>query len=185
MMMTENFREIAILIIFICIIIFIIASFKAGTYNQWMKYSKEEISTLKKARNDLINYKVKKIDKNKRGKLLYKGGWLFFLSNKGIRIYENCIRANFVFIRTGTFETRYFNDINKIHEVNCFFEKGDISWEELQLDTNDFKVCLIDFRYHPKEKIIAILQDRFGNQWHQLHNGIKGVSLVDLGHHHI
>jgi uncharacterized ubiquitin-like protein YukD len=172
------------IILIISITVFFLA-YNGGNYQSWMSYSKKEKKLLKEARKNLGLSHIKKYKHRERGKLLYKAHWYDIVGHRGLALYQNCIYSNFVFIRTGEFETREYDEINKITIVNVYFKKLDLSWQELQLDTNDYKVNMIDLRYHPKEKIIAILQERLEDRYFEIFGGIKGVEFTRHGHHHI
>ena len=183
-MTLNGFLILLIIMLYPISIILIIA--KGGNYQSWMSYSKAEKRALKNARRDLGEYNIKKYSNEERGTLYYKGRWWNISGHSGLSLYENCIRANFVFNRTGQYETRSYDEINRITQINSYIEGlFNTSWEMLQLDTVDYKTCLVDFRNHPKEKILDILQERFGHRWFEIYGGVKGMNAFDSGHHHI
>jgi hypothetical protein len=170
------------ILVFIFIIIIIL---KGPHRHAWPTYSEIEIRALKEARKNLGDYKIKKYKKGERGKILYQYGFNSSRYN-GLAIYENCLHADFYFVKYGYYEYIGYDDINKITLIS--YHKDNLTnslIEYLQLDTVDYKVHILEFDEHPKDHIIALLKERFGKRWNEIYSEeYKGIDYKILGKHH-
>ena len=104
------------------------------------------------------------------GRLLYKKN--MFNSHEGITIYRNGILAKFNVGCRIEYRFLQFKQINAIYPLikkfktkrRLFFMKK-IPWKELQIETDDFSVYLIDSRRHDFRKLIPIIMKSMGPQW--------------------
>jgi len=99
------------------------------------------------------------------------------VSHDGLAIYPTGMYAKFSLGRTGKYQFRRFEELSGIYPVvmeNPFTTQdsalmGLKSWKELQLETRDCQVFLIDSRRHDFDVVVPILKERLGGEWNRLY----------------
>ncbi len=154
-------------------------------YNSWMGIPKDVQKKIERAHKEYIRVhkELKKI--KPRGKLLYKK-WLF--SHSGVAIYSDGIYGKFCVGSKGKYKFKNFEIISAIYPVemeNPFTNKDSLllglkGWKELQIETKDYEVLLIDSRKHNFNTLIPILKKAMGSRWNEVYKEsevIKGNPL--------
>ena len=142
--------------------------------HSWMGISKVHQKKLKKAQKEyLLKYGVKR-EHEEIGYPLYKK---LLASHSGLAIYKEGIYAKFCLGSRGKYKFKKFDMFSGIFpvEIENPFTKTDSKWfglkfwKELQIETKDYEVFLIDSRKHEFNTVIPILREAMGSLWDELY----------------
>lgn len=164
--------------------LFVYSLLRFGSVNHtWAQFTKEELAELKRlhAQAALTAEKAKPA-----GNPLYKKG---MISHNGITVYPNGIYAKWCIGQSGKYRFVPFSSISAIYpaEMQNPFTTTDSawtglkSWKELQVETRDYMVYMIDSRAHDLQTLVPVLKQAMGAQWdtvYKEHTPIKG-SIIE------
>jgi parallel beta-helix repeat protein len=158
---------------FVAILVYYLMRY--GPVNKtWMRITKEQINTLKQAQNEyyMLNPGLKKL--KPKGSPHYKSK---LVSHEGVAIYQDGIYGKYCLGPNGKYKFKRFDMISAIFPVeveNPMVKTDSVlmglkSWKELQVETMDFEVLLIDSRKHNFDVIIPALKRGLVGRWDELY----------------
>jgi len=154
-------------------------------YHSWMGIPEELQKKIEHAHKEYVKTH-KNVKKAKpKGKPLYKKR---LVSHSGVAIYSNGIYGKFCIGAKGKYKFKRFEDISAIYPVeveNPFTNRDSLllgfkGWKELQIETKDYEVLMIDSRVHDFEELVPILKRAMGPLWNKVYREsevIKGNFL--------
>jgi parallel beta-helix repeat protein len=158
---------------FVAILVYYLMRY--GPVNKsWMRISKAQINSLKQAQNEyyMLNPGLKKL--KPKGSPHYKSK---LVSHEGVAIYGDGIYGKFCLGPNGKYKFKRHDMISAIYPVeveNPMVKTDSVlmglkSWKELQVETKDFEVLLIDSRKHNFDVIIPALKKGLMGRWDELY----------------
>ncbi len=157
------------------VVILVYYLMRYGPVNKtWMRITKAQVNTLKQAQNEyyMLNPGLKKL--KPKGAPHYKSK---LVSHEGVAIYGDGIYGKFCLGPNGKYKFKRYDMISAIFPVeveNPMVKTDSVLmglkfWKELQVETKDFEVLLIDSRKHNFDVIIPALKKGLMGRWDELY----------------
>ena len=158
---------------FVAILVYVMKRYGPVNHS-WMRIPRDIDKRMKQANAEFIRMNPDAKKQTPTGRHLYKKR---LVSHDGLIIYQDGIYAKFSVGSKGKYRFKRFDMISDIFpvEVENPFAKTDSvlmglkSWKQLQIETSDYEVILIDSRKHNFDRIIPILKKAMGSWWEQLY----------------
>jgi hypothetical protein len=153
--------------------LFVYALLRYGSVSrEYVKIEKDEVKKLKAEHK---RYKQSKLPSKPEGKPLYKKR---MVSHEGLAIFNNGIYAKFMIGKKGKYRFVPFTDVSDIYPAkmeNPFTKSDSVlmglkSWKEMQIETVDGMVHVVDSRKHDFSTITPTLKGAMGGRWDSVYH---------------